>query len=192
MKRVGVIVRKNRFNNIDYYAIKKDLINYLNRKVIIIPIILNNYKNVIELVKLCDGIILTGGDILCKLDYKIVDYLYKNNIPTLGICMGMQVMGLYKGGKLKKIKNHYNTYHKVYFNNKSPLSSIYNRGSVVCSRHNESLIKTRLNVIARSGDGIIEGVVDKKKRFFLGIQWHPESITCRESDKLIKYFIKML
>lgn len=194
MKRVGVIARKNRFNNIDYYAIKKDVIDYLNKKVIIIPIILNNYKNVIELVKLCDGIILTGGDILCKLDYKLVDYIYKNNIPTLGICMGMQVMGLYKGGKLKKIhnNNHYNSFHRIKINNKSPLSLIYKRGSIVCSRHKECIVNPKLNVIAKSDDGVIEGLEDNKKRLFLGIGWHPESDRSKESDKLINYFIKML
>lgn len=192
MKRVGVIVRKSNFNNIDYYAIKKDVIDYLNKKVIIIPIVLNNWKNALELIKLCDGVILTGGDILCKLDFKLVDYLYKNDIPTFGICMGMQIMGLYKGGKLKKVSNHYNTYHNIILNNKSPLSSIISRGSVVVSRHHEVLIKTKLNIIARSKEGYIEGVEDSKKRFFLGICWHPESYINRDSDKLINYFIKML
>ena len=86
MKRVGVIIRKNIFNNINYYAIKKDVIDYLNKKVIIIPIILNNKKNVLELIKICDGIILTGGDILCKLDYIIIDYIYKKNIPCFVEC----------------------------------------------------------------------------------------------------------
>ena len=192
MKRVGVIIRKNRFNNKEYYAIKKEMIDYLNKKVIIIPIILNNYKNVIKLIKLCDGIILTGGDVLCKLDYKLIDYIYKNDIPCLGICMGMQVMGLYKGGKLKKIDNHYNIYHKVIISRKSPLSSIFDRGSIVCSRHKEALIKTKLDIVAKSEDGIIEGVEDKNKRFFIGISWHPESLRSRESDNLINYFIKML
>ena len=148
MKRVGVVVRYNKFNKKEYYAIKKDIIDWIGNKTIIIPIILNNNKNVFELVKLCDGIILTGGDILCKLDYKLIDYLYKNDIPTLGICLGMQLMGLYKGGKLNKIDDHYNIYHKVYFPNTSPLSSIYKRGSVVASRHHECLIKTKLNVIS--------------------------------------------
>ena len=192
MKRVGVVVRYNKFNKIDYYAIKKDVIDWIGKKAIIIPIILNNNNNVFELVKLCDGIILTGGDILCKLDYKLVDYLYKNDIPTLGICMGMQLMGLYKGGKLKKINDHYNIYHKIIISNTSPLSSIYKRGSVVLSRHHEYLINTKLKVIARDEEGIIEGVEDNKKRFFIGIQWHPESLNSKCSDKLINYFIKTL
>ena len=192
MKRVGVVVRRNKFNNIDYYAIKKDVINYLNKKVIIVPIILNNWNNVLELVKLCDGIILTGGDILCKLDYKLVNYLYKNDIPTLGICMGMQLMGLYKGGKLVKINNHYNVYHRIIISDTSPLSFVYKRGSVVASRHKEVLIKTKLDIVATDEEGHIEGVEDKKKRFFLGICWHPESYNTRGSDKLITYFIKIL
>ena len=193
MKRVGVIVRKNIFNNIEYYAIKKDVIDYLNKKVIVIPIILNNYNNVLELVKLCDGIILTGGDILCKLDYKLIDYIYKNNIPCLGICLGMQLMGLYKNGTLGKIKNHHNTYHKIKINKKSTLLKILGRGNIkVNSRHYDYLIKTDLNVGAISDDGIIEEVEDKYKRFFIGVQWHPESLKSRDSNKLINYFIKTL
>ena len=195
MKRVGVVIRFNTFNNINYYAIKKDVIDWLNNKVIIIPIILNNNKNVMELVKLCDGIILTGGDMLCKLDYKLIDYIYKKDIPCLGICLGMQLMGLYKGGKLKHLNNnnHYNVIHNIFINLKKLKSPIFNKKRVRgCLRHHDILIKTNLNIIARSKDGVIEGVEDKNKRFFVGVQWHPESLKSRDSDKLINFYIKAL
>ena len=195
MKRVGVVVRYNKFNNIDYYAIKKDVIDWINNKVIIIPIILNNNKNVFELVKLCDGIILTGGDILCKLDYKLIDYIYKKDIPCLGICLGMQLMGLYKDGKLKHLYNnsHYNVIHDVFIDLNKLKSPIFNKKRVrVCSRHHDILINTKLNIIAKSKEGYIEGVEDNKKRFFLGLGWHPESYINKGSDKLINYFIKTL
>ena len=47
---------------------------------------------------------------------------------------------------------------------------------------------TNLFVSARSTDGIIEAVEDIKKDFFIGVQWHPESMT--EYDKLSRILWK--
>lgn len=56
---------------------------------------LNNikYDNLISQIKLCDGILLQGGG-ACD-----------NNIPTLGICCGQNVMVRALGGTTKLIKN---------------------------------------------------------------------------------------
>lgn len=52
---------------------------------------------------------------------------------------------------------------------------------------------TKLSQVAYSEDGIIEAIEDKNKRFFIGVQWHPESLMeDRYSDKLFSYFIETL
>lgn len=52
---------------------------------------------------------------------------------------------------------------------------------------------TELDCVAYSEDGIIEAIEDKTKRFFIGVQWHPESLINDEySNKLFDYFIKNL
>jgi putative glutamine amidotransferase len=38
-----------------------------------------------------------------------------------------------------------------------------------------------LEIIARSDDGVVEGVVDPARRFYLGVQWHPERTEAEET-----------
>ena len=35
-------------------------------------------------------------------------------------------------------------------------------------------------------------VEDKNKKFFVGVQWHPEDLDDENSDKLFNYFINKL
>ena len=51
---------------------------------------------------------------------------------------------------------------------------------------------TNLNVCAVSEDNIIEAVEDPNKRFFLGLQWHPESLKDKKNDLIFQNFIKSL
>lgn len=63
----------------------------------------------------------------------------------------------------------------------------------VNSRHNKCIPYTQLECVAYSEDGVIEAIEDKSKKFFIGVQWHPESIMSDVySNKLFDYFIKIL
>ena len=46
----------------------------------------------------------------------------------------------------------------------------------VNSRHMRQIPFTNLDGVAYSEDNILEAIEDKSKKFFLGIQWHPESL----------------
>lgn len=63
----------------------------------------------------------------------------------------------------------------------------------VNSRHRKCIKETKLDCVAYSEDGIIEALEDKKKRFFIGVQWHPECLINDEfSKKLFDAFIESL
>lgn len=63
----------------------------------------------------------------------------------------------------------------------------------VNSRHGKCIPYTNLSQVAYSEDGIIEAIEDKGKRFFIGVQWHPESLMKDEySNKLFSCFVKTL
>lgn len=191
MKRVGIILRDYiSKNNSDLLGVREDLIYYLRKypvEVICIPIIFedNEYdelERVERLIKTCNGIILPGGAKEYDIDLKIAKYLYDNNIPTLGICLGMQIMSLAFNGDIKFIGNetHQKTkgyVHEIKIKEKSRLATILKETKIIVnSRHIEHITTTDLPISAISIDLIIEAVEDQNKTFFIGVQWHPESL----------------
>lgn len=177
MKIVGIITRKSKSeedHNIDYIYSNIAKMIY-DCGAIPIGIVLNEkYKNVIDI---CDGIIFQGGDSFLEYDKEALLYCYENDIPTLGICLGMQLMGCVFGGKLIDIRGHKNTYHEIKIDKDSKLYSVFNNEIIkVNSRHKSVLKNTNLNITSKSMDGYIESIEDSSKKFFIGVQWHPEDI----------------
>lgn len=208
MKRIGIILRdyKSESKN-NLYAVRDDLIVYLrkqNIEVICIPVVFeNNIYEELERVKrtiaICNGIILPGGANEHEIDLEIVKYLYQNNIPTLGICLGMQLMSLTFEGDIKKLSNNKHQsraeyVHEVMIKEDSRLAHILKENKIlVNSRHSEHITTTNLNIVAIANDLTIEAVEDPNKKFFIGVQWHPESLSNDiYSKRLFDYFIKIL
>lgn len=199
MKTIGIIIREQKKNNLDYLGVKKDLFDTLkkfNVCTIGIPIT-NNLASIIEAIKLCDGIILSGGSKVTTNDIELVKYLYENNIPTLGICLGMQSMCFAFNNKQEiKIDNHCSLEEYVHFINIKKDTLLYeildSDRIKVNSRHNYAVINTNFKVNAISDDKIIEGIEDRSKKFFLGLEWHPESLEDDNSCKIFNYFINKL
>ena len=179
-------VREDLFRS--FYAYEIDLIG--------IPID-NNFEKIKSIIDLCDGVILSGGDKFMKNDFLLVEYLYKINKPTLGICLGMQGMARYFSKKEEiNILNHQKSDLDGHYINILKDSLLYkilgNSRIFVNSRHKSAIVDTNLIIGAKSDDLIIEEVEDKSKKFFLGVQWHPESIKDEYSKKLFDYFIKII
>ena len=197
MKKIGIIVREFEENNKLFIGCRKDVLDTFLKypvQIILIPIDLL-WNQVLYLVHLCDGIILTGGDHFVDNDFLLIHYLYERDIPTLGICLGMQAMALSFGGygEIKVGNNHYLKEHAIVIKKNSLLYSILGvEQSVVNSRHKTGVQNTNLVVSARAFDGVIEAVEDKKKKFFLGLEWHPESLVNKKSDLIFEAFIKSL
>lgn len=212
-KTIGIIARIDKtINNNNVMVVNKKLIetldsfdvipliiappgkyNYYDKNYYTGPEIKNNELNkMMFLIKKCNGIILQGGNEFYDFDLKIIDYLYKNNIPTLGICLGMQAMSFYGNGKYKDIGNlsHYKTEHYVDINKKSKLYEIVKKDRIlVNSRHKCFVFDTKFTTNAISDDNLIEGIEDKNKKFFIGLQWHPEAMDNFDQKKIIQEFI---
>ena len=152
--------------------------------------ILNNLEDTKMLLKNINGIIMQGGDIYTKEEIEIIKYAYKEDIPILGICLGMQTMGVIFNGKLIKIKNHLNISHEVNIKKESKIYEILKKEKItVNSRHKEALKNTNLEITGYYNN-IVEAIEDKNKKFFIGVQWHPESLDDENSKNLFEYFIK--
>ena len=129
-------------------GVEKEFVNrsyvksLLKRDANIIMLTLNN-PAIDEILDLCDGIIFQGGLDIYKFHYDILEYAINNNIPVLGICMGMQIMGLYANNQeeddLVKIKNHYDKEHLINNKKNSILYKLFGDKLIVNSRHNYML-----------------------------------------------------
>ena len=105
---------------------------------------------------------------------------------VLGICLGMQLMGVHRGNPLIQhlgdvlpdADRHRNdAIHPVEVERGSLLKS-----GLVKSWHHQAISEAKgFEIIARSDDGVIEGIVDPTRRFYLGVQWHPERTEATET-----------
>ena len=193
---IGIITRKsisdeNHSINIIYNDIVKAIEN--NGAIPFGIALSSNYKNFIDI---CDGIIFQGGDEFEKYDLEALRYIYSIDKPVLGICLGMQLMGILFDGEMIDINNHKKTLdyaHEVRIKRNSKLYNIYKSDIIkVNSRHKSVIKKTTLKVSAISQEGFIEAIEDPSKKFFVGVQWHPESMIeyDNKQNNLFKYFIK--
>lgn len=149
----------------------------------------------LQSIKLVNGIILQGGNEFDKNEIEIVKYAYENNIPLLGICLGMQIMGFATCASEYEIENHMkpniNNAHEVILKKESKIYKILKKEKItVNSRHNYQIKNTTLEITGISENNSIEVIEDKSKDFFIGIQWHPESLENIESKRLFDYFIE--
>ena len=145
-----------------------------------------------------DGILLTGGDKVGRLDYFLIKYAIDNNLKLLGICQGMQSMALYGSeDSLVEIGNLSHNKYKNYCHNvklcNSKLKNILNKEVVeVNSYHKQKVLNSNyFKIVGMSDDGIIEAIESNNNIFQIGLQWHPEKmIDYDNNSKLIfDYFI---
>lgn len=207
MKKIGITTR---FNDNNILMVKPEYIDYLKNNGLI-PIILKyNDNNLDNLIKDCDGFVISGGDDLDPslygeenkssittlkeidlLDRKIVNYCVENKKPLLGICRGMQAINVFLGGTLfQDIKNHKDRFHVV-----KGLDPLFEDEFMVNTYHHQAIkeLAKGLKIIAiHEEDDIIEAI---KHEFLpiIAIQWHPEQMaTSVSSMALINKFKEYL
>lgn len=122
-------------------------------------------------------ILLSGGNNLGEIDSRDITEKYllqwaeTNRTPVLGICRGMQMMGVYSGGKLLQVDGHVRSRHKLQFKQRgSSLLPV-----TVNSYHGMALERCpgQYDILAESEDNNIEAIKHKDLPWE-GWMWHPE------------------
>ncbi|MBO6738681.1 MAG: gamma-glutamyl-gamma-aminobutyrate hydrolase family protein [Phycisphaerales bacterium] len=100
------------------------------------------------------------------------------DIPVLGICLGMQMMGLIAGGTLNQHLPDTHTSHADHWEHTHEIRSIDESiipAGTTYSKHRQAMqTPGSLRTLATAHDDVIEAIDDPDRRFYLGVQWHPE------------------
>lgn len=201
MSYIGIIGRQNK----DITTFNQEVINVIYKyNCIPVGIIIdpnkNNLNDLKPLIDMCDGFILQGGTIYYDIDIEITKYLHHHDISTLGICLGMQTMAVAINGTMVigKLLTHNSTQkyvHDINIKKDSKLYEILKKEQItVNSRHKDYITNTNLKIssLAKTNETVIESVEDASKKFFIGVQWHPETLMDENSVLLFDYFFKLL
>ena len=223
---IGVVVRSETMNDKGVYYINNVLVRSLVEcggiPILIVPphnvdyeektpselerLTEENKKDIDKVLNMCDGIVMPGGHKWYEFDEYICKYVVDNNIPVLGICMGMQLLAKKLNNEKEGLDNtvlnetdiNHNMpgikyAHSIKILKDTLLYDIIGKEEInVNSRHNYH-IPNELDFLksAYSSDGIIEAVEYKENIFTLGIQWHPETMISYDMDakRIIQTFI---
>lgn len=115
----------------------------------------------------------------------------EKDMPVFGICRGIQIMNVERGGSLyqhipEQIGEHLtykipeksdDLWHSIKIQPSGQFCQItYKSSAEVSSSHHQGVkvIGKRFKVTAESEDGIIEAMEDPSKEFVIGVQYHPE------------------
>lgn len=127
-------------------------------------------------------------------DMALMAEVERRRTPALGVCLGSQIMNVYRGGSLhqflpdvsrdgelehRKRPNEINR-HPVQLDPASQIGRAIGKSEIsVNTYHKQSThqLGRGLRVIATAPDGVIEGFEDPSFPLFAAVQWHPERLT---------------
>ena len=214
--KIGITCRYIYEDGIEKQFVNSAYLEYV-KSVGFVPIILPLNLDIDELLDICDCFLITGGNDLDpfyyheenkssysvdkrmdELDFKVIEYAVKNNLPVLGICRGLQAINVYFKGTLYQDlenKNHNKKEDNQEFiiNNKSRFFlKCFDDETLINSYHHQGIKKLGEGLVdaGRSYD-LIEAIEHERLDIY-AVQWHPERLNDEYSHKLINEFKKLL
>jgi CTP synthase (UTP-ammonia lyase) len=151
-----------------------------------------------------NGLLIPGGLKFSEYDRYLLEEAIKQDIPILGICLGMQIMSCYQMDvhmepnadtgitHIGALEDHY--MHRVRIDKSSKLYKIIGEEDIpVNSFHKyHATPNSWYKAVAFSEDGLIEAIESPDDKFNFGIQWHPEKMLDYDESarKLLNAFIE--
>ncbi len=143
-------------------------------------------------------------------DLLVLEEIERRSVPLLGICFGMQVLNVSRGGTLiqdiasqlpEAIKHEQEPprdrpSHRVRLLDGSLLTTLAEADSAIVNSHHHQAVETvgdNLVATAWTADGVVEALEDPRTdRFAVAVQWHPELgwSTDSLSQSLFRHFVR--
>lgn len=157
-------------------------------------------ENLIAQIKLCDGLILSGGPNSDDYEIFVANYAHKNDIPLLAICAGQNNFLRALGGTTKRIANperharpNDEYVHDIHIVKETKFHKIVQVDEMTVNSRHKNIVNDimGLTVGAYDPDGNVEVLEDSSKKFFLSMRFHPESLylTDDKHNAIFKDFV---
>lgn len=140
------------------------------------------------------------------LDFALLERAERAGAPVLGICRGMQVVNVARGGTLvqdipserpsevvhQRERDKMRLDHEVRAGEGTKLAGIAGAELRVNSRHHQAVdaVGAGLRVSGVSPDGIVEAVEADSGAWLVAVQWHPENLEDPASLALFRAFAR--
>lgn len=215
MFKIGIPTRmiiendtKKEFVNIDYLK----LLSNFDLIPIFIPFSLSNND---EILSICDGFLIPGGDDIDakyyhqlnheknslvdervdKNDFKVLDYAIKNNKPVLGICRGLQLINVYfKGDLIQHIENdiHKNSInHQLIMNSNSIFYNFNHPTRLINSFHHQKIGKLGEGLIVDGTSLDAIELIHHLSYPLIACQFHIERMNDEFTKEIMDYFMSL-
>jgi len=148
---------------------------------------INSYKD-----KNLKGIVLSGGPSsvfdpgapFCGME------VFELNVPALGICYGLQLIGKLFGGELERSQKREYGKAIIHINKPEDLFSQVKDNTVVWMSHGDHLsqLPPGFEVLAHTENIPFAAIGDNERKIF-GLQFHPEVAHTEEGKKIIQNFL---
>ncbi len=214
-KIIGVTPRINHTETNTFIRVNRNYIDKLT-SIGLTPIIITPGSNIKNILPLCDGFLVIGGDDfnpiyynetndeghskeiddeMDSLDQEIIEYAVEHKLPVLGICRGHQALSAVFGKSLYQDLDafglshpHEGIYHEVTKVNNIGVAKLLPDKFISNTYHHQA-IKDLADgfVILYKNHDVIEAI-EHTTLPILGLQWHPERMNTNESDIIFNYF----
>jgi len=130
-----------------------------------------------------------------RTELTLARWAFADDLPTLGICRGQQVLNVALGGSLWQDLRHQGVtqvehsdadgrarnamIHGVRLDPDSRLAQLIDETDFQVNSLHHQAVKTvapQLRITGQSHDGVIEALESPERRFLIAVQWHPEEI----------------
>jgi len=139
-----------------------------------------------------DAVFISNGPGDPKMADKTIATVKKsieNNIPTLGICLGNQILALAGGGDTYKLKYGHRSQNQPCLMNKS------NKCFITTQNHGFAIGEIPIGFspwFTNANDNTVEGIMHNKKPF-MSVQFHPEATPGpRDTEWIFDYFLERI